>query len=127
MVLGKLRGRSAKAEAQAPQASAASGLGAVLKQGITLQPERVAMLKEAFTEGLEFFESFNESRLILAFGSFDEPIQNLPSGIKTSTTPMSSPSTSSPASLRSGSSPVTRCQNSHRPDSGSGPIGTKPT
>ena len=54
------------------------------------------------------------------------PIAKLPPGIRTSTMPLSSVSTSRSSAPRSGSSPDSTCQNSHSPDSGSGPRGTSP-
>jgi hypothetical protein len=53
----------------------AHGFGAVLQRGVTLHPERIALLKEGLAKGLEFFEKFNESRLNLAFISFDEDMK----------------------------------------------------
>jgi hypothetical protein len=77
-MLGKLRGIASPKPASSPAKSAGSalsGLAAVLNRGITLQPDRVAALKDGFTKGLEFFEAFNDSRLKLAFGSFDEDMK----------------------------------------------------
>lgn len=53
--------------AEAPRA----GLAALLRQPIQMAPEREQVLREGLKQGLEFFEHFNESRLQLAFGSFD--------------------------------------------------------
>lgn len=58
-------------EKETPRQSGGTGLGALFQQGVTLQPDRVKMLKEGFESGLEFFENFNQSRLRLAFDSFD--------------------------------------------------------
>ena len=77
-MLGKLRGLTPpKAAPNAPKAAGAApgGLAAALARGITLQPERIAQLKEGFTKGLEFFEALNDSRLKLAFRSFDEDMK----------------------------------------------------
>jgi hypothetical protein len=52
-----------------------SGLGTILEQGITLQPERVRLLQEGLEKGRAFFDTFNESRLRLAFTSFDEEMR----------------------------------------------------
>ena len=69
-------GKSKKTEASAKSGGeTAQGLSALIKQGITLQPDRVNMLKEGLEKGLEFFEKFNESRLDLAFTSFDEEMK----------------------------------------------------
>lgn len=51
------------------------GFAAVLQKGVTLQPDRITKLKEGLAKGLEFFEDFNESRLNLAFVSFDEDMK----------------------------------------------------
>ena len=71
--------KDSNGESQSTAASAAAGaetgFAAVLQRGITLQPERVEMLKEGLTKGLAFFEEFNESRLELAFISFDEDMK----------------------------------------------------
>ena len=66
-----------ESQSTAPSAAggADTGFAAVLQRGITLQPERVEMLKEGLTKGLAFFEEFNESRLELAFISFDEDMK----------------------------------------------------
>jgi hypothetical protein len=50
-------------------------LGSLLRQGIALQPGRVALLKEGLSKGLAFFESYNESRVKLTFSYFDEPMR----------------------------------------------------
>ena len=42
-------------------------LGSLLRQGVTLQTERAALLKDSLAQGLAFFDSYNESRLQLAF------------------------------------------------------------
>lgn len=60
-------------EAEIKQGSA--GLAAILQQGISLPAERIAMLKEGVEKGREFFDFFNESRLKLAFSSFDEEMK----------------------------------------------------
>jgi len=75
-----LKGRSAEKEPVKPAAGQAEqkgpkGLAGLLGQGITLPKERTEMLTEGFLKGLEFFENFNESRLRLAFGSFDEDMK----------------------------------------------------
>jgi hypothetical protein len=76
MVLGKLRGLpSPKPPPRKPVESGPVGLVAVLARGITLTPDRLALLKEGVTKGLEFFENFNDSRLKLAFSSFDEDMK----------------------------------------------------
>ena len=51
------------------------GLAAILQQGISLPPERIALLKKGVEKGREFFDFFNESRLKLAFSSFDEEMK----------------------------------------------------
>ena len=55
--------------------SGSHGLVSLLEKGLTLQPDRIAMLKQGLDKGLEFFEKFNESRLKLAFSSFDEDMK----------------------------------------------------
>jgi hypothetical protein len=71
-------GRAEKAPAPAPEPVAQrgpSGLAAILGQGVQLQPERVQLLKEGLEKGREFFDKFNDSRLKLAFSSFDEEMK----------------------------------------------------
>lgn len=64
------------APAPAEEAGAAGqGFAAVLQRGVTLQQERITLLKEGLAKGLEFFDKFNESRLELAFVSFDEDMK----------------------------------------------------
>ncbi len=53
----------------------ATGFAAILQKGIILQKERIELLKEGLVKGLEFFDKFNESRLELAFTSFDEDMK----------------------------------------------------
>ena len=60
---------------KAEKSQGAQGFAAVLERGITLQDDRVAKLKEGLAKGLAFFEEFNESRLELAFVSFDEDMK----------------------------------------------------
>ena len=69
--------KSEKPESDAAQDKAQSphGFTSLLSKGITMQPDRVAMLKDGFKKGLDFFEKFNESRLNLAFASFDEDMK----------------------------------------------------
>ena len=79
MALSKFRNRSksnSKSGNQAPAVGGSSGLAAVLRHGITLQQDRLALLDEGAKKGLEFFENFNEARLKLAFTSFDEDMRN---------------------------------------------------
>ena len=72
MVLGRLRGLTASKAPPAKSAdSGPQGLAALLARGITLAPDSVGVLKDGLAKGLEFFETFNESRLKLAFTSFD--------------------------------------------------------
>ncbi len=71
--------RSSAASSAATQADgkeqgrqgAATGLGALLKHGISLPPERAAFLKEEMEKGVAFYEQINESRLELALDYFD--------------------------------------------------------
>ena len=74
MVLKRLLGARAVRKVQAPArpaGDAALGLGALLRHGVTMQAERVQLLKQSLDKGLEFFENFNKTRLKLAFDSFD--------------------------------------------------------
>ncbi len=48
-----------------------TGLAALLAKPLALAAERETLLRDGLSQGLKFFESFNESRLKLAFGSFD--------------------------------------------------------
>ena len=69
---------SAKAPQPAPAEQVrqeATGLAAIFSQGITLPPERIQLLQESLDKGREFFDNFNESRLKLAFTSFDEEMK----------------------------------------------------
>ncbi|HKI96839.1 MAG TPA: hypothetical protein VKB51_00060 [bacterium] len=50
-------------------------MAAILGQGVQLAPERLQMLREGLEKGREFFDHFNESRLKLAFSSFDEEMK----------------------------------------------------
>ncbi len=71
-------GRAGKASQRAAELAAPkgpSGLAAILGQGVQLAPERVQLLKEGLEKGQEFFDSFNNSRLRLAFSSFDEDMK----------------------------------------------------
>ena len=52
-----------------------SGLAAIFHHAITLPAERTQMLQEGLVKGAEFFDQFNESRLNLAFTSFDEEMR----------------------------------------------------
>jgi len=76
MVLGRFRS-GARSRGKPPAAPTEphrerhQGLPSLLQAGITLQGDRQAALKEGLDKGLEFFETFNESRLNLAFTSFD--------------------------------------------------------
>jgi len=54
-----------------PAQKAPTGLGALLAKPIALVPERETLLREGLAAGLKFFDGFNESRLKLAFASFD--------------------------------------------------------
>ena len=63
------------AEETGAKSAASTGLSTLLNQGITLPKERSDLLKEGLKNGLEFFEQFNESRLRLAFSSFDEDMK----------------------------------------------------
>ena len=68
--------RSEKPPVEPPEApKGASGLAAILRQGVQLQPGRVEMLKEGLEKGRTFFDDFNNSRLRLAFTSFDEEMK----------------------------------------------------
>lgn len=64
-----------RASQQAPQPGAGLELGSLLRNGVTLQSSRVALLKDGLAKGLSFFESYNESRLKLAFAYFDRPMR----------------------------------------------------
>ena len=81
MALSKfLKKNSAQQDPARPAAGEAGqtggkGLAGLLAQGITLPADRAEMLIEGFKKGLEFFEHFNESRLRLAFSSFDEDMK----------------------------------------------------
>lgn len=69
----------AKNGAPPPQAAApapARGLGSLLKHGLVLSPQREAHLKEGLDKGLAFYDRYNESRLELALGSFDEEMRH---------------------------------------------------
>ena len=79
MAFGKLFGRSESlqsgpvpAEANAAQSSK---LATLFQQGITLQADRISLLKKGVEEGLEFYNHYNESRLKLAFDAFDEEMR----------------------------------------------------
>lgn len=50
-------------------------LGGLLRQGVTLQSGRVTLLKDGLAKGLEFFDSYNESRLKLTFSYFDQQMR----------------------------------------------------
>ena len=51
------------------------GLAAVLAQGATIGGGRAELLKKGLNEGLAFYKEYNESRLKLAFASFDEDMR----------------------------------------------------
>ncbi|MBI4082847.1 MAG: hypothetical protein HY423_09580 [Candidatus Lambdaproteobacteria bacterium] len=74
-ILGGSAGRDAARRPPETQKEKYQGLTAILHHGIRLQGEREAQLKEALDKGLEFFEEFNESRLQLAFSSFDDEMK----------------------------------------------------
>ncbi|MCZ6628045.1 MAG: hypothetical protein O7E56_07430 [SAR324 cluster bacterium] len=86
MALGFLRGRS-KAQPpppQAPDSGAAAargpaptggGLAQLIQQTIALQAEREAVLKKGIADGVKFYSETNDSRLQLAFDSFDPDMQ----------------------------------------------------
>ena len=61
---------------QAPTPALARGLGSLLKHGLVLSPQREAHLKEGLDKGLAFYTRYNESRLELAFGSFDQEMRH---------------------------------------------------
>ena len=54
---------------------AGPAIGAVLVNSIRLGAEQVAMLEEGLQQGLAFYREYNEARLKLAFGSFDEDMR----------------------------------------------------
>ena len=58
-----------------PQAGGGIELSSLLRQGVTLQSKRVALLKDSLAQGLSFFDSYNDARLKLAFGYFDQSMR----------------------------------------------------
>src|SRR5271156_6673911 len=58
-----------------PAPKVATGLAALLAKPLALAADRETLLKDGLANGLKFFEGFNESRLKLAFGSFDAPMK----------------------------------------------------
>ncbi|HUJ76956.1 MAG TPA: hypothetical protein VL359_18975, partial [bacterium] len=64
------RGQTAPG-APEPKAAAPAGLAGLLSRPIVLAPERDTVLREGLAQGLKFFEDFNDSRLKIAFASFD--------------------------------------------------------
>jgi hypothetical protein len=72
MALGKAQDSNpAGAAGVVPADLGRGGLASLLRQPVQLAPENERVLREAMDVGLKFFEKFNESRLNLAFGSFD--------------------------------------------------------
>jgi len=62
----------AKGSRPAPSAGGgATGLSALLYQGVTLPPARESMLREAMASGREFFDAYNDARIELALAGFD--------------------------------------------------------
>ncbi|MCZ6730155.1 MAG: hypothetical protein O7C61_10660 [SAR324 cluster bacterium] len=68
-------GTAGEGASQGREAVTGQNFAAILQKGIILQKERAELLREGLTKGLEFFEEFNESRLNLAFTSFDEDMK----------------------------------------------------
>ncbi|MCH8841537.1 MAG: hypothetical protein IID61_01025 [SAR324 cluster bacterium] len=73
---GASQAASAQAATVAAQAAPASGLGSLLKHGITLPADRAAQLREGMYKGVEFFDEYNNSRLELALASFEKEMLN---------------------------------------------------
>src|SRR5579863_6729100 len=57
------------------EAGAGYELGGLLRQGVTLQSNRVGLLTDGLTKGMAFFDSYNDSRVKLAFTYFDQPMR----------------------------------------------------
>ena len=87
MAFGKLLGRSrapAPAKKSVPppakpapaKKGAGGGLARLLEEGIHLSAEREAELAAGVSEGRAFYTKYNDSRLELAFSSFDEPMRH---------------------------------------------------
>ena len=52
-----------------------AGLASIIQQGVTLSADFTAMLQAEMEKGIKFFDSLNESRLKLAFASFDDDMR----------------------------------------------------
>ena len=52
------------------------GLPSLFDKGITLQGERLELLKKGLEDGLEFFNKFNDDRMHLAFEGFTEDMKH---------------------------------------------------
>lgn len=61
--------------ARQPAGAGSRGLSTLLKTGINLSAEREADFTKGAVEGREFYGKYNDSRLELAFGSFDDPMR----------------------------------------------------
>ena len=57
-------------------AAQATGLGALFQRRIVLPAERVTRLQEGLASGVAFYQRYNESRLRLAYESFDPEMRN---------------------------------------------------
>ncbi len=64
-----------KKPVQQKEEQSQKGLDSLFKGEIRLEPEKIKGLKTAFEKGLEHFQKFNNSRLELAFKSFDESMK----------------------------------------------------
>jgi hypothetical protein len=60
---------------EASQSEAKIELSSLLRQGVTLQANRAALLKESLASGLGFFDRYNDARLALAFSYFDQSMR----------------------------------------------------
>lgn len=71
--------KAVPAKVEKPQADSEiqgdRGLPSLFDKGITLQKERLELLQKGLDDGLEFFNSFNNDRMQLAFQSFTEDMK----------------------------------------------------
>ena len=79
MAFGFLKSRSKNAagagKAELPAQEVLGGLAQLIRQEVKLQSEREAVLRRGMDEGLAFYQQYNDSRLELAFGSFDDAMR----------------------------------------------------
>jgi len=68
--------RPTRGSAPAQPPPAGPGLAQLLRGGTRLPPEQDELLAKGFREGLDFYRSYNESRLELAFEAFDPEMRN---------------------------------------------------